>query len=567
MEPGFEGCRLRPRGPDLRVPFGERNGRLYRPEQVASGLACACICPQCRTALEARNRQFEGRKTRPYFAHAVVTDCTGAYETAIHRMAKQILADAREILLPRWHLRDCRYDYEGRAHAVELDISPRRWAFDRVQLEVPFQRLRPDALLTEFRGETRQLMVEVHVAHAVDASKTAIARENHLPMIEIDLRDLEQSDLEEARLVHLVLFDQSNRRWVYHPRADNLFKEKLLARDAALAEANRRAQKRITHREQAAVRRSKRKADAREATRKRLRAPFEDDIADLLAGAKQHAGAARIYSWLARDGAKTDALLERMFPSGAAPEAFDDWHPDAWAVNAHPRWWQACLFEEFIWGRRIGHQISLDTCADWVEERFTVDNRVRRLWDASQIDRTLAVPRARRYQAGSAWFFSVEELAPVPSLIGAIRKFLNALVHAQYLRPIGAVARPPDARYAVCQPQTRPESEEQQQGRWREQRHALMNKRIAMVVDQYKKLLATSPATVMCERCCRVGAATSNTGCPECGSGALAEIPVSQQFLDELPKRLASHPGMYLWVRQHHAVPTEGNTAPKAPPA
>lgn len=46
---------------DHMAPFGLRDGRLYAPADVPSGLACACVCPGCGAALIANHH------TEPHF--------------------------------------------------------------------------------------------------------------------------------------------------------------------------------------------------------------------------------------------------------------------------------------------------------------------------------------------------------------------------------------------------------------------------------------------------------------------------------------------------------------------
>lgn len=84
----------------LRVPFGLRDGRMWSPRQVANGLACGCTCPACGSPLQAKN---QGTRRRAYFAHHSDHACSGAYESAIHRMAKQLICEQRRLLLPAWN--------------------------------------------------------------------------------------------------------------------------------------------------------------------------------------------------------------------------------------------------------------------------------------------------------------------------------------------------------------------------------------------------------------------------------------------------------------------------------
>jgi hypothetical protein len=92
------------------IPFGwhAQSQRMVRPDQVARGQACECICIACRTGLIAR----QGPIRAWHFAHGGDTNCEHAAEAAIHRMAKQLVVDRGEICVPsifaRWVISDNR---------------------------------------------------------------------------------------------------------------------------------------------------------------------------------------------------------------------------------------------------------------------------------------------------------------------------------------------------------------------------------------------------------------------------------------------------------------------------
>ena len=90
-------CELPEQGSgNLKVPFGLREGRLYRPDDVSSGKACGCICPACEATLIAN----QGKLKRAYFSHFRTETCAGGYETAVHLMAKQVILDERRLRTP-----------------------------------------------------------------------------------------------------------------------------------------------------------------------------------------------------------------------------------------------------------------------------------------------------------------------------------------------------------------------------------------------------------------------------------------------------------------------------------
>lgn len=80
----------------LKLPFGVLGGRLVAPEAVGRGRDCGCTCPGCGYPLIAN----QGEHTRPYFSHDTGAGCPGGIETAVHKMAKQILLDHGSVVLP-----------------------------------------------------------------------------------------------------------------------------------------------------------------------------------------------------------------------------------------------------------------------------------------------------------------------------------------------------------------------------------------------------------------------------------------------------------------------------------
>ena len=82
---------------ELKLTYGKnQDGRLVHVDDVPSGLACDCTCPECGAQLIAR----KGEKRQNHFAHANGADCAGARMTALHMLAQQIIQDERKIRTP-----------------------------------------------------------------------------------------------------------------------------------------------------------------------------------------------------------------------------------------------------------------------------------------------------------------------------------------------------------------------------------------------------------------------------------------------------------------------------------
>lgn len=165
------------------------------------GAACDCICAGCGESLIAR----QGDQNAWHFAHADEA-CAAALESALHRAAKEVLADAREIHLP------------AQAFEPLARVPARAFRYDGVSLETPLGDVRPDALLWVDTSSARHhLLIEIKVAHAVDERKRAYLMLNELACVEVDLGGVDF--LEDVDQLRRVVLEQVERKtWVYHPK-------------------------------------------------------------------------------------------------------------------------------------------------------------------------------------------------------------------------------------------------------------------------------------------------------------------------------------------------------------
>ena len=69
---------------------------LVHVDDVPKGLKCGCACPHCGAKLYAKNG---GIIREHHFAHEHGAECEGAYESSMHRLAKEILQTTGCIML------------------------------------------------------------------------------------------------------------------------------------------------------------------------------------------------------------------------------------------------------------------------------------------------------------------------------------------------------------------------------------------------------------------------------------------------------------------------------------
>jgi len=192
-----------------KIPFGLLNGNLKRAMDVPNGLACGCLCPGCKSPLIAAN---QGVRNVPHFRHAQAVDCQGAYETALHRAAKELLVEKMFVQTPDFD----QYVTAGGNHLISgkrVSIPGALVSADQAQSEVTMQGVVPDVVFT-VGGHL--LLIEIHVSHKVDGRKQQVLRSMDQSSFEIDLRHLKiESVVDPKAFEHEVLHNPENRRWLH----------------------------------------------------------------------------------------------------------------------------------------------------------------------------------------------------------------------------------------------------------------------------------------------------------------------------------------------------------------
>ncbi|MFZ3583139.1 hypothetical protein ACOI1H_13345 [Loktanella sp. DJP18] len=213
---GLPGCLFARPGTSPRTVFGKAtDGTLWHISEVKRG-DDALICPDCGGILVARLRD-ELRVA--HFAHKAMAECRSAGETALHRLAKEIIQEGGAILLPA-------YCVAGQVSGVGRTVTAQpqqRVSFDRVDIEVPQPGFKPDLIGSALGrdGEVlHRLIIEIRVTHAVDAEKLSKLRVHGESVIEIDLSGLDRG-LTGSELAAQIL-EAAPRSWLYHRNEDAL---------------------------------------------------------------------------------------------------------------------------------------------------------------------------------------------------------------------------------------------------------------------------------------------------------------------------------------------------------
>lgn len=170
-----------------------KDGDLVHIDSVPNGNKCACFCPHCKSELCAKNGGL-GEKKVHHFAHISGTDCVGAIESALHKMAKDVMKETLSIQLPD------RLD-GSRAELLKLD-----------RIEVEFYdkdtHLRPDCIGFY---EDKVIWIEFKRTHAVDTKKKGKIISAKIDCVEIDLKDC---ILDPEAIRNFIMYESHNRIWI-----------------------------------------------------------------------------------------------------------------------------------------------------------------------------------------------------------------------------------------------------------------------------------------------------------------------------------------------------------------
>ncbi|RNI32239.1 hypothetical protein EFA69_02620 [Rufibacter immobilis] len=195
------------------LTYGVNRGELKHISEVANGRACNCVCSNCSEELVAKNN-IANIKAH-HFAHLSGAECAGAYETALHLLAKAVLAKTKRLFIPDFH-----YDFNPN-NEVSLYTRGSEVSFDSVVLEqrvkVGDSFLIPDAIGSL---RSRTIYIEFANSHFIDELKRKKLINKGIPCIEIDLSGQE---LDEEKLEAFFNSSTSQKYWIFNPRLEKAY--------------------------------------------------------------------------------------------------------------------------------------------------------------------------------------------------------------------------------------------------------------------------------------------------------------------------------------------------------
>lgn len=165
---------------------------LVKIDEVEKGNKCNCTCPHCGKPVQARH----GNIREHYFAHQKGQTCEGAYESALHYLAKQTIQEVGGIMLPESN------NPNKPSGFVRLhDICVEKWDDE--------YKFKPD--IEGIMDDGRRLLIECFVTSKVKDKKRRIIIDNNLLCIEINVNwfNLDKDDMH-----HFISKESDNREWI-----------------------------------------------------------------------------------------------------------------------------------------------------------------------------------------------------------------------------------------------------------------------------------------------------------------------------------------------------------------
>lgn len=216
-----------------KIPFGERDGALFRAFEVENGLRCNCICPGCRQPLNAANN---GEKVVPHFRHAQSNDCTTGFREGVRRAAVALIVQHKQLLLPAFHDIARTTTASGGLLEEKVELPPVAVTADSVERFVELDGMRGHAVL-HLSG--RQLIVRVKMSSRMEHERYRQLQALEHSSMEIDLHRLTLEQINDAdSFMHAVLQDPSNRSWIRCLRGEALKTLKLQQLQSRASELN-----------------------------------------------------------------------------------------------------------------------------------------------------------------------------------------------------------------------------------------------------------------------------------------------------------------------------------------
>lgn len=200
------------------LQFAEKDGNVVHISDVENGIDCNCRCLSCGQKLIAKNKTTNTKT--PHFAHWNVKECAFAFETTIHKVAKKIINEKKQILLPAIYNSNFEALTEDQMISLDEVISEDE-KITSIGLNRDGSFIRPDLIGIK---NNRQIVIEIAVTHKTDDDKVNKLINHKISAIEIDLECLSRNATIDE--IERAILDPDNIVWLYNDRIEQLQNKK-----------------------------------------------------------------------------------------------------------------------------------------------------------------------------------------------------------------------------------------------------------------------------------------------------------------------------------------------------
>lgn len=532
------------RKPNLKVPFGEtKDGRLLTPEEAEQGLACGCYCPSCDVKLVANKPKVN---KRDYFSHFEAKECTGGFESALHKMGKQIIMDAGWATFPARSVEITSDIDRTTVKQGFVDFPPHRAELFDIVPETQVDRWRPDLIARLKTGD--RVLIEIKVTHKVEEAKAG-ALDN---LMEIDLWGLQFEDVRDIERLKQLVLKSAKRHWYRCSLYDDLPRvhqaQKALDSDAAKLRAERLARQK------------------REEAHEQGRLDYADSIEKALAmldqgrqkamHSKMQAKALNVIHSTCHRLRELGHCGEGELPFGIGKRLEGDW-----IVRTHYSLWQMSILEQFIINRRIGSTFTVSQVTKAIEDQFGYIPWMKELADLKRSRGQYDTPST----ADKVWFLNLEENKAIQSPTAVMIRYLKLLAKPPY-NYLSEIKK--GSTFAVKQNQPRIQHQKMQAKLAEVEQKTAFN-RAERVIERAQAIEAAEAEraqfakqeetrwhgnleaarklwelgvkdAVLCSYCHRLFGETSMDTCPVCQNLKLQPVMLDDPYLASYPSRLRS---------------------------
>lgn len=192
-----------------KLKYGLMNSKLIHIDEVDKQEKSNYICPSCKRILVPK----KGPIKEHHFAHAKNENCEHAYETTLHLLAKSIIQDFKEIVLPKVTL-----DFHSNTYPRIL-YPETKTLIDSVYLEQRQGHIIPDVIV---KAKDRILLVEIYVTHKINETKKQYIVDSNISCIEINLSGAPR-DLDYKSISDIVISQVDKKTWIHNAKAHSQY--------------------------------------------------------------------------------------------------------------------------------------------------------------------------------------------------------------------------------------------------------------------------------------------------------------------------------------------------------